>query len=231
MEDLHDLLLRNARWAQRVVEADPQFFKRLVSQQSPQYLWIGCSDSRVPANEIVDLEPGELFVHRNVANVVPPADANAQSVIQFAVEVLGVRHIMVVGHYRCSGIHAALCRAPVGDISDQWLNHIRKVAEQHAQLLHAEPNEHRREALLCELNVLEQAFNVCNSVAVRSAWSRGQPLTVHGWIYRLGDGRLRHLDMSVNGAQQLEGLRAKAVETVVQTRRSYYARDKKASSA
>lgn len=223
MEELHDLLLRNARWAQRVVDADPQFFKRLVSQQSPQYLWIGCSDSRVPANEIVDLEPGELFVHRNIGNVVAHSDINAQSVIQFAVEALGVRHIMVVGHYRCSGIHAALHRKALGGVSDSWLGHIREVADQHAELLRAEPAEHRREGLLCELNVLQQTLNVCNSVSVRNAWGRGQPLTIHGWIYRLGDGRLRHLDVSVNSAQQLEGLRAKAVEMIVQTRRSYYA--------
>ena len=230
MENLHELLLRNARWAQRVVEADPQFFKRLVSQQSPQFLWIGCSDSRVPANEIVDLDPGELFVHRNVGNVVAHSDLNAQSVIQFAVEVLGVRHIMVVGHYRCSGIHAALHRKPLGDVSDHWLGHIREVAEQHAGLLRGEPVDYRREALLCELNVLEQTLNVCNSIAVRNAWNRNQPLTVHGWIYRLGDGRLRHLDISVNAESQLDGLRDRAVQTIVQTRRSYYAQAPGAAS-
>ena len=224
MEDLHELLARNARWAQKVVDDDPQFFKRLVSQQNPQYLWIGCSDSRVPANEIVDLDPGELFVHRNIGNVVAHSDVNAQSVIQFAVEVLGVRHIMVVGHYRCSGIHAALHRTVLGGVSDHWLGHIREVADRHAGLLRAEPDEHRREALLCELNVLEQTLNVCNSVAVRNAWSRSQPLTIHGWIYRLGDGRLRHLDVSVSSAQQLEGLRARALETVIRTRRIYYSR-------
>ncbi|HUP90936.1 MAG TPA: carbonic anhydrase [Solimonas sp.] len=223
MEALHDLLERNARWAQRVVAADPQFFKRLVSQQNPQYLWIGCSDSRVPANDIVDLLPGELFVHRNVANVVSHSDVNVQSVIQFAVEVIGVRHIMVVGHYRCSGIHAGLCRKPMGGVSDYWLGHIREVVDQHAALLKAETVEHRREALLCELNVLEQTLNVCNSVTVRNAWDRGQPLTVHGWIYRLSDGRIRHLDVSVNAADQLEGLRERAVGTILQARRKYYA--------
>ncbi len=227
MEDLKDLLLRNASWAQRVVDVDPQFFKRLVSQQRPQYLWIGCSDSRVPANEIVDLRPGELFVHRNVGNVVAPADANAQSVIQFAVELLGVRHIMVVGHYGCSGIHTALSGKALGGVSDGWLDHIREVARQHAELLSAEPTEHRRRALLCELNVLEQTLNVCHSDAVRKAWARAQPLTIHGWIYRLGDGRLRHLDQSVNSAQQLEGLRTKAAAAIVQARRSYYAQTKK----
>ena len=230
MENLNDLLLRNARWAQRVVETDPQFFKRLVSQQSPQYLWIGCSDSRVPANEIVDLKPGKLFVHRNIGNVVAPADVNAQSVIQFAVEVLGVRHIMVVGHYGCSGVHTALSGKKLGGVSDGWLDHIREVAGQHGELLRAEPIEHRREALLCELNVLEQTLNVCNSDTVRKAWNRGQALTIHGWIYRLGDGRLRHLDVSVNSAQQLEGLHPKAVETIVQARRNYYSQPRKTTA-
>lgn len=222
MEDLKDLLQRNARWAQRVVEADPQFFKRLVSQQNPQYLWIGCSDSRVPANEIVDLDPGELFVHRNIGNVVAHSDVNVQAVIQFAVEVLGVRHIMVVGHYRCSGIHTALTRKALGGVSDYWLGHIREVADRHEALLNEEPDAHRREALLSELNVLDQAMNVCNSVPVRNAWKRGQALTVHGWIYRLGDGRLRHLDESVSSVEQLEGFRARAAQTVVQARRDHY---------
>jgi carbonic anhydrase len=223
MEDLHDLLERNAAWAQRVVESDPLFFKRLVSQQKPKYLWVGCSDSRVPANEIVDLEPGELFVHRNVGNVVPPSDVNSQSVIQFAVEALEVRHIMVVGHYGCSGIHTALHGKALGGVSDYWLGNIRDVADLHSELLDAEPVEHRREALLCELNVLEQTLNVCNSVAVRNAWSRGQALTVHGWIYRLGDGRLRHLDISLSGPEQLAGMRTRAVKMIVDTRRRYYA--------
>ena len=222
MEDLQDLLDRNARWAQRVVADDPQFFKRLVEQQSPQFLWIGCSDSRVPANEIVDLLPGELFVHRNIANVVAHTDTNAQAVIQFAVEVLKVRHIMVVGHYRCAGIHAALHQKSMGGATDTWLAHIRKVADKHKDVLAAEANEHRREALLCELNVLEQAFHVCDAVAVRHAWERGQPLTVHGWVYRLGDGRLRHLDISVNGGRELPALRAQALERIVQARARYY---------
>jgi carbonic anhydrase len=224
MEDLQHLLERNERWARRVAEAEPQYFKRLVSQQAPQYLWIGCADSRVPANQIVDLEPGELFVHRNVGNVVAHSDINGQSAIQFAVEVLNVRHIMVVGHYRCSGVHAALHRKPLGGVADFWLGNIREVADLHAELLAAEPVEHRREALLCELNVLEQSFNVCNSVPVRTAWDRGQPLTVHGWIYRLGDGRLRHLNVAVDSAPQLTGLRQRAVETILQARRRYYAR-------
>ena len=230
MEDLQELLLRNARWAERVVHEDPQFFKRLVSQQSPQYLWIGCSDSRVPANEIVDLDPGELFVHRNIGNVVSTGDINGQSVLQFAVEVLRVRHVMVVGHYRCSGVHSAMHRTPLGGASEYWLGHIRNVADRYAQLLAAEHDEHRREALLCELNVLEQTLNVCASVPVRGAWARGQALTVHGWIYRLGDGRLRHLDVSVSGVAQIDGLRDRAVESILRTRRQHYAQKAAARS-
>jgi carbonic anhydrase len=225
-EDLKELLQRNADWARRVVEDDPQFFKRLVDQQTPQFLWIGCSDSRVPANEIVDLDPGELFVHRNIANVVAHTDVNAQAVIQFAVEVLKVRHIMVVGHYRCAGIHAALHGKSVGGATDTWLAHIRKVADRHKDVLAAETDEHRREALLCELNVLEQSFHVCDAVAVRHAWERGQPLTVHGWVYRLGDGRIRHMDLSVNSARDLDALRTQAVRTIVEARRRYYAKAK-----
>jgi carbonic anhydrase len=226
MEDLKELLDRNARWSERATRDDPQFFQRLVAQQAPQYFWIGCSDSRVPANEIVDLDPGELFVHRNVGNVVAHSDVNGQSALQFAIEVLKVRHIMVVGHYRCSGVHAAMHRLPLGGVADYWLGHIREIADQHADLLRAEPVEHRREALLCELNVLEQTLHACNSVPVRNAWSRHQALTVHGWIYRLGDGRLRHLDVSISAPDALDGLRARAVKSIVDTRRRYYAQRK-----
>jgi len=226
MDDLQDLLDRNERWAERVQRDDPEFFRRLVSQQSPKYLWIGCSDSRVPANEIVDLQPGELFVHRNIANVVSLSDVNAQSVIQFAVEVLKIEHIMVVGHYRCSGVHAALHSKELGGVSDYWLSHVRTVAARYAALLQEEPDDHRREALLCELNVLEQSFNVCNSVPVRYAWARGQRLAVHGWVYRLGDGRLRHLDFSVTGPEaDVDALRATALDSIVETRKRYYGRD------
>ena len=223
MEDLKDLLDRNARWAERVTAADPGYFKRLVGQQRPKYLWIGCADSRVPANQIIDLDPGEVFVHRNVANLVVHSDVNAQAVIQFAIEVLEVQHILVVGHYRCAGIHAALHRKQLGGVSDYWLGHINEVMAHHRQLLDAEKNEHRRDALMCELNVLEQALNVCDSVAVRAAWRRGQKLAVHGWIYRLGDGRLRHLDVSVHGEAELDGLRERAVKGIVSARRKYYA--------
>lgn len=222
MDDLQDLLDRNERWAERMECDDPEYFKRLVGQQSPKYLWIGCSDSRVPANEIVDLQPGELFVHRNIANVVSLSDVNAQSVIQFAVEVLRVEHIMVVGHYRCSGVHTALHAKELGGVSDYWLSHVRLVAARHAGVLRAEPSDHRRESLLCELNVLEQSLNVCSSVAVRNAWARGQKLHIHGWLYRLGDGRLRHLDFSVTAEMDLEALRASAVGKIIQARKEHY---------
>jgi len=223
MESLQDLLDRNVAWAGRATASDPQFFRRLVAQQAPQYLWIGCSDARVPANEIVDLAPGELFVHRNVANVVAADDANAQAVIEFAVSVLKVRHVMVVGHYGCGGVQAAARNAHVGPCCDRWLEHVQEVIQRHDTVLRQEPLEHRRQALLCELNVLEQSYNVCQAPAVRDAWGRGQPLMVHGWVYRLGDGRLRHLDFSVDGAGDHEALREKALQTILRVRAEYYA--------
>jgi len=224
VESLQALLDRNLAWAQRKTADDPQFFRRLVAQQAPEYLWIGCSDSRVPANEIVDLQPGELFVHRNVANVVAAEDANAQAVIEFAVTTLRVRHIMVVGHYGCSGIRAASRNEHVGPCCDQWLEHVTAVARKHEKVLKQETHEHRREALLCELNVLEQTLNVCNAPAVRAAWNRGQPLMVHGWIYRLGDGRLRHLDFSADASSDVEAFRANALQSILRTRVEYYRR-------
>jgi carbonic anhydrase len=229
MESLQDLLDRNVAWAERATRSDPQFFRRLVAQQAPQYLWIGCSDARVPANEIVDLAPGELFVHRNVANVVAPDDANAQAVIEFAVTTLKVRHIMVVGHYGCGGIQAAASDQHVGPCCDRWLEHVQEVIKRHDQVLAREPVDHRRAALLCELNVLEQSYNVCKAPAVQDAWQRGQPLKVHGWIYRLGDGRLRHMDFSVDGPADLETLRDQALKTILRNRAEYYRR--KAGSA
>jgi len=222
MDSLQPLLDRNVDWSKRKIAGDPQFFRRLVAQQAPQYLWIGCSDARVPANEIVDLQPGELFVHRNVANVVAPDDHNAQAVLEFGVSVLKVRHIMVVGHYGCGGVHAASNNKHVGPCCDRWLEHVLAVARRHENVLRQEPLSHRREALLCELNVLEQTLNVCAAPAVRAAWSRGQPLMVHGWIYRLGDGRLRHLDFSADAAGDLEAFRANAVQSIVRARAEYY---------
>ena len=222
MESLQPLLDRNIAWSERKVSGDPEFFRRLVAQQTPEYLWIGCSDARVPANEIVDLQPGELFVHRNVANVVAPGDANAQSVIEFAVSVLKIRHIMVVGHYNCGGVQAACRGLHVGPCVDKWLENVRSVAKQHDALLAKEKHPHRREALLCELNVLEQTLNVCQAPAVQAAWERGQPLMVHGWIYRLGDGRLRHLDFSADGKADIEAFRKSGLDGSVTARKAYY---------
>jgi carbonic anhydrase len=224
MEDLQKVLDNNRAWADRMVRDDPQFFKRLEGLQQPQFLWIGCSDSRVPANEILGMLPGEVFVHRNVANVVAHSDINCQAVIQFAVERLKVRHIMVVGHYGCGGVHAALDRSRSAGIVDYWLGHVRDVHSQHQQLIDAEPTERRRESLLGELNVLEQAINVCSSAAVLDAWGRGQPLSVHGWIYRLGDGLLRHLDVSVSGSCDLSALRTRSVGMILAERAKYSAK-------
>ncbi|ROH90813.1 carbonate dehydratase [Stagnimonas aquatica] len=219
--DLQHLIDNNARWAARVVKNDPGFFRRLVAQQAPEYLWIGCADSRVPANEVVDLAPGELFVHRNVANVVNHSDVNCQSVIQFAVDVLKIKHIMVVGHYGCSGVRAALTCQRVNGVADHWLGHVRDVACRHQPLIDLEPDEAHRFSLLCELNVLEQALNVCSSLTVQDAWARGQPLTVHGWIYGLGDGLVRHLDVAVSGPADLGQLRERAVRGISEARRTH----------
>lgn len=218
MEDLRKLLDNNADWARAMVDRDPDFFRRLEGVQTPQFLWIGCSDSRVPANEIIGMLPGEVFVHRNVANVVAHSDINCQSVIQFAVERLKVRHIMVVGHYGCGGVHAAMDRSRSAGIVDYWLGHVRDVHSLHQHLIDAEPTERRRESLLGELNVLEQAINVCSSAAVVDAWSRGQSLSIHGWIYRLGDGLLRHLDLSVSGPCDLAALRGRGVGMILDAR-------------
>lgn len=219
MDNLQNLLERNSHWAQRKVAADPQFFQRLVDLQTPKYLWIGCSDSRVPANEIVDLPPGELFVHRNVANVADREDVNCQSVIEFAVDAIKVEHIMVVGHYGCSGVRAALGGRGSGVFTERWLDHVRKVAVRYQDILQTEPEEKHRASLLCELNVLEQTLQVCTSVPVLRAWRRGQPLTIHGWIYRLKDGRIRHLDFSVNQEEDPERLREQALQSIRSARR------------
>ena len=198
----NDLLKRNQAWANRVREQDPQFFTQLSQQQAPKYLWIGCSDSRVPANQIVDVAPGEIFVHRNVANVVVHADLNCLSVMQFAVDVLKVEHIMVVGHYGCGGVHAALSGVRLG-LVDNWLRHVADVAQKHASMLAGLDVESLREARLCELNVIEQALNVCQTTVVEDAWDRGQTLAVHGWVYGLGDGRVRDLGLDVTGRSML----------------------------
>ncbi len=201
-QNLFHLFDFNRAWARRMQEVDPQFFTRLSELQKPEYLWIGCSDSRVPANQIVGLLPGEVFVHRNVANVVAHTDLNCLSVIQFAVEALKVRHIIVVGHYGCSGVKAALHGDRVG-LAEIWLRHVQDVHDKHfvdIQPLGREAQENR----LCELNVLEQAANVCRTHVVRDAWQRGQPLTVHGWIYALKDGLVRDLGLTVSRPEDLQ---------------------------
>ena len=195
MESLQHLFDKNKAWADEIRAIDPEFFHRLARQQNPEYLWIGCSDSRVPANEIVGLLPGELFVHRNIANVVVHTDLNCLSVIQFAVDMLKVKHIMVVGHYGCSGVRAVLRCDKVG-LSDNWLRHVQDVKEKHDDCLCRLPDDISRSARLCEFNVIEQVDNVCKTSIVRDAWDRGQVLTVHGLIYGLKDGHLRNLKCS-----------------------------------
>jgi carbonic anhydrase len=195
MRPLSHLFENNRAWSERIRRTDPEFFARLSRQQQPRYLWIGCSDSRVPANEIVDLAPGELFVHRNVANVVVHSDLNCLSVMQFAVEVLKVEHIIVCGHYGCSGVSAAVKGERVG-LADNWLRHVQDVHAKHERIVAREPDVLSRIARVCELNVIEQVANVCQTTIVRDAWERGQEINVHGWVYGLKDGLLRDLNTS-----------------------------------
>ncbi len=190
---LDHLKEKNRAWAEQMVAADAGFFKRLERQQAPEYLWIGCSDSRVPANEIVDLDPGELFVHRNVANLAPPQDANYLSVLQFAVDVIKVKHVMVVGHYGCGGVAAAVDGQRRG-LVDHWLHPIREVFHEHRHELDAIPEERARLDRLCELNVIRQVRNVATDVFVQEAWARGQDLCIHGWVYSLANGLVRDLE-------------------------------------
>ncbi len=199
---LNHLFANNRAWADEMRQREPDFFARLARQQAPQYLWIGCSDSRVPANQIVGLLPGEMFVHRNVANVVVHSDLNCLSTLQFAVEVLHVRHVIVCGHYGCGGVLAALRDDRLGLI-DNWLRHVQDVRGKHRSQLARLADERQRHDRLCELNVIEQVVNVCQTTVMREAWSRGQELAVHGWIYGLGDGLLRDLGMGVSGPAEL----------------------------
>ena len=192
---LKQLLENNRAWAKEMLSQDGQFFSRLEQQQSPQYLWIGCSDSRVPANQITGLAPGEVFVHRNIANVVVHTDLNCLSVIQFAVDILKVRHIILCGHYGCSGVQAAMTRHRIG-LSDNWLRHVQDVAGKHEKELAALPDNNARHRRLCELNVLDQVQNISHCTAVQEAWERSQPLQVHGWIYDLKDGLLHDLKVT-----------------------------------
>jgi carbonic anhydrase len=210
MDDLAALFDNNRRWARRMNERDPGFFRSLSAQQSPRYLWIGCSDSRVPANEIVGLMPGELFVHRNVANVVVHTDLNCLSVLQYAVDVLKVQHVIVCGHYRCGGIRAAYCRSSLGLI-DNWLRHVQDVRDRHAQLIGQAASDEARIDRLCELNVVDQVRHVCHTTIVQDAWRRQQLLVVHGWIYDLRDGLLRDLRCTAAGADDVAAAYARAL--------------------
>ena len=196
---LEQLKANNRAWAERMVAGDPGFFRRLVAQQAPEYLWIGCSDSRVPANEIVGLDPGELFVHRNVGNLAPPQDANYLSVLQFAVDVLKVKHILVVGHYGCGGVAAAVDGRRRG-LVDHWLHPIREVRDEHRDALAAIAEPEARLDRLCELNVMRQVKNVASDVFVQDAWQRGQELSIHGWVYSLANGLVRDLEVTVGPA-------------------------------
>ncbi len=196
MRVLKDLFDQNLNWARKIKEADPDFFSKLSEQQNPEYLWIGCADSRVPANEILDMLPGRIFVHRNIANLVVHTDLNCLSVIQFAVDVLKIKHIIVCGHYGCSGIKAAMDNQEHGLI-DNWLRNIKDVYRYHQEQINALTSDRDRFNLLCELNVVEQVANVCHTSIVQNAWKAGQELTVHGWIYSIEDGILKDLDVCV----------------------------------
>ena len=200
---LNHLKANNRAWAKRMVSADPGFFTRLERQQAPEYLWIGCSDSRVPANEIVGLDPGELFVHRNVANLAPPQDANYLSVLQFAVDVLKVKHIIVVGHYGCGGVSAAIDGKRRG-LVDHWLHPIREIFQQERDQLEAISDWNARLNRLCELNVMRQVTNVASDVFVQDAWGRGQDLCVHGWVYSLADGLVKDLNVTITAPHKIE---------------------------
>ncbi len=217
MSDLNDLFARNRSWAAEMERSRPGFFTSLLSQQKPRYMWIGCSDSRVPANEIIGLAPGEIFVHRNVANVVVHSDLNALSTIQFAVERLKVKDVMVVGHYGCSGVQAALEGARIG-LADNWLRHIQDVRDHHRSLIEAAP-EHARANILCELNAVEQVLNVAQSTVLQDAWSRGQDVTLHGCVYGLQDGLLQNLHMRISGNDGIESIYREAIASIGRTPR------------
>jgi carbonic anhydrase len=209
---LHELLESNRLWAKKMEARSPGFFTGLLQQQAPQYLWIGCADSRVPANELVDLAPGELFVHRNVANVVVHSDLNCLSVIQFATDVLQVRHIIVVGHSHCGGVNAALNDRRIG-LADNWIRHVQDVRNRHQEWLASVAPAHRVNALV-ELNVVEQALNVCQTTIVQDAWQRGQEVVVHGWVYGLHNGLLEDLTMTVGGPDDVMPAYEKALAVV-----------------
>ncbi|HVV70474.1 MAG TPA: carbonate dehydratase [Verrucomicrobiae bacterium] len=219
MRTLKKLFDQNRAWAERLREQDPGFFLELSRQQFPQYLWIGCSDSRVPANQIVGLLPGELFVHRNIANLVVHTDLNCLSVMQFAVDLLKVRHIIVCGHYGCSGVGAALRRERLG-LSDNWLRHVQDVRQKHETLLNQLEDPALALKRLCELNVIEQVANVCDTTIARDAWERGQELQVHGWIYGLQDGLLRDLNVTVTNVSEVGNVYRGAISELAAKLRS-----------
>jgi carbonic anhydrase len=209
MKDLQELLAKNRAWAEAIKAKDPDFFNTLAQQQTPSYLWIGCSDSRVPATQLVGLRAGDLFVHRNVANVVVHTDFNCLSVLQFAVDVLEVNHVIVCGHYGCGGVKAAMENLRLGLI-DNWLRHVQDVMRSHEELLSEINDDELRLDRLCELNVIEQVLNVSRTTIVQNAWSRGQELAVHGWIYGIGDGLLRDLNICVTNQSELSKAEAAA---------------------
>jgi carbonic anhydrase len=212
MRTLRHLIENNRAWSEGLRASDPEFFEKLSRQQAPEYFWIGCSDSRVPANQLLGLQPGEIFVHRNVANVVVHADLNCLAATQFAVDVLRVKHIIVCGHYGCGGVRASLLGTRVG-LADNWLRHVQDVRNRHETVLVALPDDDARADRLCELNVLEQVVNICQTTIVQDAWARGQALNVHGWVYRLADGLLHDLGLCVVGPDDLAG----AYEQVLRT--------------
>jgi carbonic anhydrase len=209
--DLDELFKSNQAWRESRLAMDPDYFSKLAAQHAPKYLWIGCADARVQANEILGLPPGEVFVHRNIANLVVHSDFNAQSVIQFAVDVLKIDHIMVVGHYGCAGVQASLRGTRIG-LADNWLYHLRDVQDRYAERLQAIPYASTRHDRMCELNVLEQVVNVCQSNVVQYAWERQQELTIHGWVYGVGDGLLRNLGLTVSGKEGLAAAHQAAVD-------------------
>jgi len=214
MPALADLIANNRAWAERRRTEDPDFFPRLAKQQAPNYLWIGCSDSRVPANDVVGLDPGELFVHRNVANVVVHTDLNCLSVLQYAVEALGVQHVIVCGHYGCGGVQAAWRGKPLGLI-DNWLRHVQDIAAPHRRQLEALPTEAATVAKLCELNVLAQVVHVARTTIVQDAWKRGQSLAIHGWIYGLEDGHLADLGLLLTGQENVDAAHMQVAERLL----------------
>ena len=213
MHPLQQLFENNRAWSERIRRNDPDFFQKLSRQQRPRYLWIGCADSRVPANEIVDLLPGELFVHRNIANVVVHTDLNCLSVMQFAVAVLKVEHVIVCGHYGCSGVSVAMQNQRVG-LADNWLRHVQDVSAKHDAHVAMVADMAQRIDRLCELNVLEQVVNVCQTTILRDAWARGQDVAVHGWVYTLRDGKVHDLGIDVAGSDEVAPLYAEALERI-----------------